>query len=303
MPARFVILLVVLLLFTVIPSALGLITEWFWFTEVDYTGIFFTTLTTKATLGGLVFLVALAGLVLNFRLALRTFTQPYMLFPGNGEIQPIVLNQKQLQLLGTAVAVLVSLFLGIFASSEWLTWLQFRNAVAFGQTDPLLGRDVSFYVFSLPFLDVLRYLILAVVVLSFIGASAVYVASGKLAVDPARGPVSLAGLGCLSRYTADLDDTSRHRPRGVVCRRRAAIPVVPSSDVRRADRGRTKRRIRPHAATPTGFHCRGALRIDFDRWQPRRSSVATSSRHPRRAAERSPVHHTQHRSDATSVRA
>ena len=105
MPARFVILLVVLLLFTVIPSAVDLLTEWFWFAEVDYTGIFFTTLTTKATLGVLVFLVALAGLVLNFRLALRTFTQPYMLFPGNGEIQPIVLNQRQLQLLGAAVAV------------------------------------------------------------------------------------------------------------------------------------------------------------------------------------------------------
>ena len=216
MPARFVILLVVLLLFTIIPSAVRLITEWFWFTEVDYTGIFFTTLTTKATLGGSVFLVALAGLVLNFRLALRTFTQPYMLFPGNGEIQPIVLNQKQLQLLGTAVAVLVSLFLGIFASSEWLTWLQFRNAVAFGQTDPLLGRDVSFYVFSLPLLDVLRYLILAVVVLSFIGASAVYVASGKLAVDPARGPVVgiqarrhlgllIAGLFLLLAWGAYLD--------------------------------------------------------------------------------------------------
>ena len=216
MPARFVILLVVLLLFTVIPSAVDLLTEWFWFTEVDYTGIFFTTLTTKATLGVLVFLVALAGLVLNFRLALRTFTQPYMLFPGNGEIQPIVLNQRQLQLLGAAVAVLVSLFLGIFASSEWLTWLQFRNAVAFGQTDPLLGRDVSFYIFSLPFLDVLRYLILAVVVLSLIGASAVYVASGKLAVDPARGPVVgiqarrhlgllIAGLFLLLAWGAYLD--------------------------------------------------------------------------------------------------
>ena len=216
MPARFVILLVVLLLFTVIPSAVDLLTEWFWFTEVDYTGIFFTTLTTKATLGVLVFLVALAGLVLNFRLALRTFTQPYMLFPGNGEIQPIVLNQRQLQLLGAAVAVLVSLFLGIFASSEWLTWLQFRNAVAFGQTDPLLGRDVSFYIFSLPFLDVLRYLILAVVVLSLIGASAVYVASGKLAVDPAQGPVVgiqarrhlgllIAGLFLLLAWGAYLD--------------------------------------------------------------------------------------------------
>ena len=216
MRLRLVFLFLVLFLFTVIPSAVELLTDWLWFSEVDYTGVFLRTLTAKATLGALVFLATLAGLALNFRLALRAFTQPYTLFPGNGEIQPIVLNQRQLQLLGIAVAVLVALFLGAFASSEWLTWLQFRNAVPFGQTDPLLGRDVSFYIFSLPFLDVLRYLILAVVVLSLIGVSAAYLASGKVAIDPTRGPVIgkearrhlgllVAGLFLLLAWGAYLD--------------------------------------------------------------------------------------------------
>ncbi|MBM61770.1 MAG: membrane protein [Acidobacteria bacterium] len=189
MPARLIFLFVVLLLFTVIPSAVELLTEWFWFIEVEYTDIFLRTLIAKTTLGALVFIAALAALALNFRLALRSFIRPYTLFPGNGEFQPIVLNQQQIQLLGTTIAALVALFLGIFASNEWLTWLQFRNAVPFGQSDPLLGRDVSFYVFSLPFLDVLRYLFLAVVVLSLIGASAVYIACGKLGVAPTRGLV------------------------------------------------------------------------------------------------------------------
>ncbi|MEE2791649.1 MAG: UPF0182 family protein [Acidobacteriota bacterium] len=216
MPVRLILLFLVLFLFTVIPSTVELLTDWFWFDEIDYTGVFWRTLTAKATLGGLVFLATLAGLALNFRLALRGFTQPYMLFPGNGEIQPIVLNQRQLQLLGTAVAVLVALFLGAFASSEWLTWLQFRNGVPFGQTDPLLGRDVSFYIFSLPFLDVLRYLLLATVVLSLIGSSAAYLASGKVVIDPTRGPVIgkearrhlgllIAGLFLLLAWGAYLD--------------------------------------------------------------------------------------------------
>ena len=189
MPARLIFLLAVLLLFMVVPSAVELLSEWLWFGEVDYQSVFVRTLTAKAGIGGLVFLVAFAALAFSFRLAMRRVTQPHMLFPGGGDIKPVVLEQRQLQWLGTGVAAVVALFLGIFASSEWLTWLQYRNAVPFGQTDPLFDRDVSFYIFTLPFLDVARYLALAVVVLSLIGSTAAYVVSGTLALDPTRGLV------------------------------------------------------------------------------------------------------------------
>ena len=216
MPARLILLLVVLLLFMVVPSAVDLLTEWFWFGEVDYQGIFVRTLTTKASLGGMVFLVAFAALAFNFRLALRRITKPYMLFPGGGDIQPVVLNQRQFLLLGTGIAALVALFLGIFASNEWLTWLQYRHAVPFGQLDPLLGRDVGFYVFTLPVLDLARYVALALVVLSLIGSTAAYVVSGTLALDPSRGLVVgaearrhlgliVAGLFLLLAWGAYLD--------------------------------------------------------------------------------------------------
>ncbi len=189
MPARFIFLLVFLLLFMVVPSAVDLLTEWFWFGEVAYTDIFIRTLTAKATVGGLVFLVAFGVLAANFRLALGRVTKPYLLFPGGGDIQPITLERTQLKMLGTGVAALAALFLGLFASNEWLTWLRFQHATPFGQIDPLFGRDVGFYVFTLPFLDFARYLMLAVAVLSLIGSTAAYVISGTLALDPARGPV------------------------------------------------------------------------------------------------------------------
>ena len=216
MPARIIFLLLVLLLFLVVPSAVRLLTEWFWFGEVDYTGIFIRTLTAKASVGGVVFLVAFVALAFNFRLALRRVTQPFVLFPGGGDIQPVVLNQRQFALLGTGIAALVALVLGIFASTEWLTWLQYRHQVPFGQTDPLFFRDVSFYVFTLPFLDLARNLALAVVVLSLIGSTAAYVVSGTLALDPGRGLIVgaearrhlgliVAGLFLLLAWGAFLD--------------------------------------------------------------------------------------------------
>ena len=216
MPARLILLLLVLLLFMVVPSAMELLTEWFWFNEVDYAGLFVRTLTTKASVGGMVFLVAFVALAFNFRLALRRVAKPYMLFPGGGDIQPVVLNQRQFLLLGTGIAALVALVLGIFASNEWLTWLQYRHAVPFGQPDALFGRDISFYVFTLPFLDLARNLVLAVVVLSLIGSTAAYVVSGTLALDPGRGLIVgtearrhlgliVAGLFLLLAWGAYLD--------------------------------------------------------------------------------------------------
>jgi|TARA_B110000116_G_scaffold46128_1_gene38304 uncharacterized membrane protein (UPF0182 family) len=201
MPARFIFLLIFLVLFMVVPSTVELLTEWFWFVEVDYTDIFIRSVTTKAAVGGLVFLVAFGALAANLRLALGRITQPYSLFPGGGDIQPVSLDRPQLQMLGTGVAALAALFLGLFASNEWLTWLQFQHATPFGQTDPLFGRDVGFYVFTLPFLDLARYLALAVVVLSLLGSTAAYVISGTLALDPAKGLVvgdnARRHLGCI----------------------------------------------------------------------------------------------------------
>ena len=216
MPARLIFLLPVLLLFLVVPSAVRLLTEWFWFGEVEYTGIFIRTLTAKAGVGTVVFLAAFLALAFNFRLALRRVTEPYVLFPGGGDIQPVVLNQRQFKLLGTGIAALVALFLGIFASNEWLTWLQYRHQVPFGQTDPLFFRDVSFYIFTLPFYTLARNLALAVVVLSLIGSTAAYVVSGTLALDPGRGLIVgaearrhlgliVAGLFLLLAWGASLD--------------------------------------------------------------------------------------------------
>jgi len=57
--------------------------------------------------------------------------------------------------------VLVSAFIAVlFAvslSAQWDTYLRFRYGDAFGVVDPLYGVDVGFYVFHLPFYEMLQY--------------------------------------------------------------------------------------------------------------------------------------------------
>ena len=184
MPARLVFALVALLLLITLPSLAELYTEWLWFGEVGYQSVFIKSLVTKVLLGVGVFLVAFAALFANLRLATRGPNRPYMVFPGGGDIQPIVLEKRHLGMLAAGVSLLVALFIGGIASSQWLVTLQFLNATLFDTVDPLFSRDPAFYVFTLPFLDTIRYLMLAVVVLSLIGSTAAYVLSGQLALTP-----------------------------------------------------------------------------------------------------------------------
>jgi uncharacterized membrane protein (UPF0182 family) len=60
----------------------------------------------------------------------------------------------------------------------------------FGQADPVLGKDVSFYVFTLPFLDLARGIGQALVVLAALGSGALYMISGVLS----SGLGSLLGM-------------------------------------------------------------------------------------------------------------
>ncbi len=183
-PLRIISVLFVLFLIISLPSFAEIYTEWLWFGETGFQPIFLKSLTTKALLGIAAFLCSFAFLFANFRLALRGPNRSFVLFPGGGDIQPIVLQQHHLGFLAAGLSGILGLFISGIVSSQWLVVLQFFNATAFGEVDPILGRDVGFYVFTLPFLDFLRYSGLGLVVLSFIGSIGGYVATGQVAFSP-----------------------------------------------------------------------------------------------------------------------
>ena len=184
MPKRLALIVVALVLFVGLPRFAEIYTEWLWFGEVGFQGVFLKSLVTKAVLGIAVFAAAFALLFANLRLAVRGPERSYTVFPGGGDIEPIILEQKHLGFLATGLATVVALFVAAIASSQWLVALQFLNGVPFGDADPIFGRDTAFYVFTLPFLDFTRYIGLAVVVLAFIGSTAAYVVTGQLSLTP-----------------------------------------------------------------------------------------------------------------------
>ena len=52
--------------------------------------------------------------------------------------------------IGTVIVSLILSF--VITAFNWMSWLRYVNRVPFGETDPIFGNDIGFYVFELPFI-------------------------------------------------------------------------------------------------------------------------------------------------------
>ncbi|HEX5107817.1 MAG TPA: UPF0182 family protein [Vicinamibacterales bacterium] len=170
----------VILLLLVTPTIVGFYTDWLWFGEVGYQPVFTTMLRAQALLFLTAFVVAFAWLAFNVQVALRSMRHSRLVITTRDGIELRLPGPQQLRSLVLVVAMLLAVVVGLWASREWETWLLWRYAVPFGQADPILGYDVGFFVYSLPFLQFVRGLLQALVVLAALGSGAIYLLTGNL---------------------------------------------------------------------------------------------------------------------------
>ena len=124
-----------------------------WFDSVGKSSVFWDTLWSKIFLGA-IFAVGFA-VVCFFSLTLAERLAPKDL--PTGPEREVVERYKQIigrrsRLLRIAISIVFGLLVGLPATSQWQSWLLFRNSQSFGTKDPQFGVDVGFYVFRLPFL-------------------------------------------------------------------------------------------------------------------------------------------------------
>jgi len=177
------ILAVVLLLF-IVPSSVEYYTDWLWFRELGYEGVFLRTLNAQFAVFAATFVAAFLILFVNLRIARASITRPHVMLGTGADGRAIAVQTGPLARLALPVAVIVAAALGIAAARNWLLWLNFLHATPFGQTDPLFGRDVSFYVFRLPIWKELQQQSFILAVLSLIGCGLYYVLSGNFVIEP-----------------------------------------------------------------------------------------------------------------------
>ncbi len=181
---RFLPLLVLLVLF--LPRLVTLFTDWLWFQEVEQAQVMARSIAAQFAVGAGVFAVAFGVFFLNFDLARRSLGRLDIarMTPGTGTIS---IDPRRLRPQIAALSGVAAFLLALIASGSWQTWLLFFSAQTFGATDPLLGRDIGFYVFAIPFFETLRNLLLALAALTLAGVIAAHAVAGNLGVIAQRG--------------------------------------------------------------------------------------------------------------------
>ena len=183
-PLRNIVLIGLALLFLGGPSLLRFYTDWLWFGEVGYQQVFSTIVRSEASLFTITFVISVVWLVVNLRLAVGSFGEGRPIFTTQQGMEVALPGRQQLRTIASAIAMILAGLIGLYVSSQWETWVTWRKAASFGQQDPILGRDVSFYVFTIPFLQLIRGIAQTLVVTAALGAGALYLVSGSLISRP-----------------------------------------------------------------------------------------------------------------------
>ncbi len=175
----------------VLPSAVAYYTDWLWFQEVGYTGVFMRTLNAQGAVFAATFAVVYLFLYLNLWIARsRTVPRPRIVIGTGGDGRPISVDARRISGMAVPAAVIVAGLVALLGASQWLTWLSYIHASPFNSTDPLFGRDVSYYVFKLPVYQLVRQQAMLVTFVTLVGCGLLYVFSGSFVIEARPGAAS-----------------------------------------------------------------------------------------------------------------
>ncbi len=173
--------IILTVLAVVLVSLSGFYVDYLWFRSVEYSEVWTKLLTTRASLFILFGLFTSLIIVSNILIAYkrRPVYVPTALEADNleryrAQIEPI----KRAAIIGIAIAIFY--FAGTAGSRFWELWMLYRNATPFGVTDPQFNRDISFFMFTLPFWQALVGWAISTLILATIAATAVHYIYGGI---------------------------------------------------------------------------------------------------------------------------
>src|SRR5438309_1632069 len=156
-----------------ISPIVGLLAEWPWFSALGYERVFATRLVASFTLGVLAGGVAFAFLYVNLRFAQRGIVPNPVVIQANAQT-PALDVTRLVRRLALPTALVFAFFLALAVSTGWMPVLQFLHQTPFGVTDPVFGRDLAYYVFTLPIVTGVLAILTTLVTVSLLACGALY---------------------------------------------------------------------------------------------------------------------------------
>ena len=154
----FLVLILVAVVLPFVSSLLNYYTDWLFFVETGFASVFTTTLYAKTGVGFLFGMFLCAVIMVNLVCANRAqFPYSGISIVGGGNFR---VNRNDAIRFVKPLAILATVILSLLAASwgalRWEEVLLFTNRVDVGTVDPVIGKDIGFYLFSLPFWEILN---------------------------------------------------------------------------------------------------------------------------------------------------
>ena len=170
--------------------------NWLWFGNLNFAPVFWTMVLGKYGVAAVIWFLMIITLSVNLYAAQRIHSESEHKIT---EIAGMPVSGKSLNTLILAAILIVSFIIASKGSVQWNMVLSYLNQHPFGSTDPVFGKDIGFYVFSLPFYQLVREQLLIVLLFAALVTVIWYIKDGgvqiigELALAEDR-PVSLPKL-------------------------------------------------------------------------------------------------------------
>ncbi|TFJ92674.1 UPF0182 family protein [Lentibacillus salicampi] len=168
------IVLAIILVVIIGLFSLQLITDYIWMDSLDFSSVFTTILTSKVLLGVAGFVVFAIGTFFTLFWIRRSYLKHF----NSSQLPPLLEKRKLMMLIMLGISAVIGLFgSSIIQGVGWEQALKLLNHASFGQTDPYFGMDISFYVYVLPMLNLVVFVLLGLSILFLlveIGAYSVF---------------------------------------------------------------------------------------------------------------------------------
>ncbi|HEX6791285.1 MAG TPA: UPF0182 family protein, partial [Candidatus Krumholzibacteria bacterium] len=162
----------VLILLFFLPALIRLAVDQLWFDSLGYGRVFTTRLVARLLLFAGVGSVAFALVYFNVRFAMRGFApRPRIVDPATVAPAALAWVTRRIAL---PAALVVGIFTGLAAMAGWLGVLRFLHQQPFGAVDPVFGRDVAWYVFTVPLVTSVLRVLTVLTTISLIAAVLIY---------------------------------------------------------------------------------------------------------------------------------
>ncbi len=163
----------------------AMIADWLWFREVGYTTVFSVRLMAQIQASALFAVGFFCVLAANLFLAVRLSRRSDVFIRGNViQIPFAVMDDAKLNRLILITSLVLSAFAWMYGASQWDNLMRFSHGALFRLSDPLFNRDISFYVFQLPFLKQVYGWTLTLLILTLLATAALYLARGAFTFTP-----------------------------------------------------------------------------------------------------------------------